>query len=177
MPLVEEVVRPTVLKIHYTTLDSSTLPSRFYREAIVSESSSSEFTRGSKHAECTFSVAAWDEGPFSDVDGELKMTHAKVNKTFHGDLEGQSTLQYLMFYGPREQTRVLGLERVVGSLHGKSGSFVLEHIGGDDGYEARGTVRILPSSGTGELPGLQGSGVAIANRDGKLAMSLDYELD
>lgn len=128
------------------------------------------------HATCTFTVQGWDEKPFSDVDGRLKMTHTNVAKAFQGDLQGQAILQYLMFYGPDEQTRVLGIERITGRLGGKSGTFVLEHVGGDNGSEARGTVTILPGSGTGELAGIRGSGEAVATRTGDLTMSLDYEL-
>jgi len=138
---------------------------------------SSSKVHTNRHAECTFTVEKWEENPFSDIEGQLKMTHTSVVKAFHGDLEGQGTLQYLMFYGPDEQTRVLGLERITGVLDGQSGSFVIEHIGGDDGYEARGTVMILPGSGTGVLAGIRGSGEAVANRKGEFTMSLDYELD
>ncbi|MFI5267961.1 MAG: DUF3224 domain-containing protein [Chloroflexota bacterium] len=128
------------------------------------------------HAKCTFTVQSWDEKTISEVDGQLKTTHTNVAKTFQGDLEGQATLQYLMFYGPNEQTRVLGIERITGKLGGKSGSFVLEHIGGDDGKEARGTVTILAGSGTSELAGIRGSGEGLATRQGELTMTLDYEL-
>jgi hypothetical protein len=121
-------------------------------------------------------VQGWDEQPYSEVEGQLKLTHTTVAKTFQGDLEGQGVLQYLMFYGPSEQTRVLGIERFTGTLAGRSGSFVMEHIGGDDGAEARGTVTILSGSGTGQLAGIAGGGVAVANRKGEMSMTLDYEL-
>jgi hypothetical protein len=143
----------------------------------MSASSSLSQLRAPGHADCTFSVEEWEENPIDEVNGELKMTHTSVLKTFHGDLEGQGVLRYLMFYGPNEQTRVLGLERITGVLAGRSGSFVLEHIGGDDGFEARGTLRILPDSGTGALAGIQGTGEAVANREGQFTMTLDYELD
>jgi len=130
----------------------------------------------STHAKCTFTVQGWDEKTISDVEGQLKMTHTNVAKTFQGDLEGQATLQYLMFYGPNEQTRVIGIERVTGKLGGKTGSFVLEHNGGDDGSEARGALSILPRSGTGELAGIRGSGETIATRKGELTMTLAYDL-
>jgi hypothetical protein len=128
------------------------------------------------HARCTFTVQNWNEQSFSDVGGELKLTHATVAKQCHGDLEGESTLQYLMYYGPHEQTRVLGIERVSGKLGGKSGTFVLEQIGADDGSEARTRVTVLPGSGTGELRGLQGTGEMVATREGSFTMTLDYEL-
>ena len=106
----------------------------------------------------------------------VKNDAATVGKTFQGGLEGEGTLRYLMFYGPGEQLRVIGLERIHGTLGGRRGSFVLEHTGGDDGNEARGTVTVLAGSGTGELVGLQGSGEALANRAGEMSMVLDYDL-
>lgn len=132
-------------------------------------------TSSRTHAQCTFSVQKWDEASFSDVGGELKLTHATVAKQFAGDLEGEGTLQYLMYYGPHEQTHVLGLERVSGKLGGKSGAFVLEHVGADDGSAARAGVRILPGSGTGELQGVHGTGEMVASREGQFTMTLDYE--
>ena len=128
------------------------------------------------HATCTFSVQGWDEKPFSEADGQLKVTHADIKKAYSGDLQGESVLQYLMFYGPNEQTRVLGLERVTGTIGGRSGSFVLEHDGADDGSEAREKVTILPGSGSGGLAGISGSGETFANRKGEMGMTLDYEL-
>ena len=125
---------------------------------------------------CTFAVKAWEEKTFTEGEDALKLTHATVAKTFTGDLEGDGTLHYLMFYAPDQQTRVLGLERVTGRIGGKSGSFVLEHDGGDDGSEARARLTILPGSGTGELTGLRGSGEMVATRTGEMTMRLDYEV-
>lgn len=127
-------------------------------------------------ARCTFSVQAWDEKTFTEGEDTLKLTHASISKTFSGDLEGQGILWYLMFYGPGERTRVVGMERVIGKLGGKSGSFVLEHDGGDDGQEARTRVTVLPGSGTGELEGLRGSGEMLATRSGEMSMTLEFEL-
>ena len=127
-------------------------------------------------AQCTFTVQNWEEQPFSEVNGQLKLTRASVTKTFAGDLVGEGQLQYLMFYGPSDQTHVIGLERIQGTLGGKTGTFVLEHIGGDDGNEARGRVTILAGSGTGELAGLRGSGEALATRSGEYTMTLEYEI-
>ncbi len=127
-------------------------------------------------ANCTFTVDNWDEKTFSEADGQLKLTHTEMSRTLHGDLEGQGMLQYLMYYGPEQQTRVIGVERISGVLGGKSGSFVLEHDGGDDGFEARGKMTVLPGSGTRELSGLRGSGKTVANRKGEMTFWLEYEI-
>ena len=129
-----------------------------------------------RHVDCTFAIEQWDEAPVDGVEGTLKVTHASVARRFIGALEGTSVLHFLMFYGPQEQTRVIGVERFTGTLEGRRGSFVLEHLGGDDGFEARGEARILPHSGTEELASIQGTGVGVANRKGEMTMTLEYEL-
>ncbi|MCK5488724.1 MAG: DUF3224 domain-containing protein, partial [Gemmatimonadetes bacterium] len=48
----------------------------------------------SKRATATFEVASWDEQPFSEVDGGPRLTRATVTKSFHGDIEGEGTLEY-----------------------------------------------------------------------------------
>ncbi|MGH2603160.1 MAG: DUF3224 domain-containing protein, partial [Dehalococcoidia bacterium] len=49
------------------------------------------------HGTGTFAFTNWDEKPYSERDG-TKLTQSTVTNTFHGDIEGQSTLEYLMFY-------------------------------------------------------------------------------
>jgi hypothetical protein len=71
---------------------------------------------------------------------------------------------------------VVGLERVTAKLGGKSGSFVLEHSGADDGNEARTRLTILPGSGTGELSGIRGDGEMVATKAGECTMTLDYSI-
>lgn len=128
-------------------------------------------------ARSTFTVQRWDEKTFTEGEDALKLTHSDVAKTFSGDLEGNGILRYLMFYGPNERTRVVGLERVCARLGGRSGSFVLEHDGEDDGQQARATLTVLPGSGTGDLAGLRGRGEMRATRTGEFTMTLEYEID
>jgi hypothetical protein len=64
---------------------------------------------------------------------------------------------------------------VTGNLHGRSGTFVLQH----SGTMARGapelTVNVVPDSGTGELTGLAGT-LAITIADGKHSYDFEYTL-
>jgi hypothetical protein len=49
------------------------------------------------------------------------------------------------------------MERIEGTLHGRRGSFLLQHVGKmtkAGGYEMR--ITVVPDSGTGELAGLSG---------------------
>lgn len=128
-------------------------------------------------AKATFEVKGWDEKPYSEVEGGAKFTRASVTKTFHGDIEGEGTLEYLMFYPGDGTATFIGLERVVGRMGARSGSFVLQHSGTDDGGTASITLSIVPGSGTGDLRGITGQGSSIASRNEPgFPMTLDYNL-
>ena len=36
----------------------------------------------------TYGPTSWDEGPYADLDGAPKLTHARITNTYRGDLEG-----------------------------------------------------------------------------------------
>jgi hypothetical protein len=65
------------------------------------------------------------------------------------------------------------MERVSGTLHGRSGSFALQHSGTMTRGEPQLTVTVVPDSGTGELEGMSGS-MKIDIRDGKHFYDLAY---
>ena len=52
----------------------------------------------SQHAAATFEIKGWDEKPYQEGEGQAKLTRASVRKAFQGDLQGESTLEYLMAY-------------------------------------------------------------------------------
>jgi len=128
------------------------------------------------HATATFEVKGWDEKAYHESDGQLKLTRASVSKAFHGDLEGESTLEYLMAYPGNGSASFVGLEHVVGRLGDRSGSFVLQHSGTDDGHTATGSWFVVPGSGTGGLRGLRGEGSFAASRgEQQFGFTLDYD--
>ena len=45
-----------------------------------------------------FVIKNWDENPVSEGEGLPKITRASVTRTFTGDLEGESQVEYLMMY-------------------------------------------------------------------------------
>jgi hypothetical protein len=129
-----------------------------------------------QHATGQFEVKQWDEQPFWE-DGPAKLTRASVRKTFSGDFEGESTLEYLMAYPGDGTASFVGLERLVGRLGGRRGSFILQHTGSDDGHTASGTWQVVPGSGTGELLGLSGQGtLRLSRNEPSYAFVLDYEV-
>ena len=127
-------------------------------------------------ATATFEVKGWVEKPYAEIEGGAKFTRASVTKTFHGDIEGEGTVEYLMFYPGDGTATFIGLERVAGCIGTRSGSFVLQHTGTDDGSTANITLSIVTGSGTGNLRGIEGQGTCIASRnDPGLPMTLDYD--
>lgn len=129
-----------------------------------------------QRANATFAITGWDEKPYDDAGDLPKLTRASVTKTFRGDIEGESRVEYLMMYGADGSATYVGLERVVGRLGEKSGSFVLQRTGTFDGNTAKERYSVIPGSGTGDLKGLRGEGSSAAVHAKENPMTLDYEL-
>jgi uncharacterized protein DUF3224 len=131
----------------------------------------------STRATATFKIEGWDERRYAEIEGGRKLTQASVKQAFTGDVEGEGAVEWLMCYRPDETADFVGLQRIVGELGGRSGSFVLLQTDGTfDGREATAQVSVVPGSGTGDLTGLSGTGEFSAPRGGEPTIRLDYEL-
>jgi Protein of unknown function (DUF3224) len=130
-----------------------------------------------RHATAMFAIKSWEEKPYNEGAGLPKLTRASVTKTFRGDLEGDGQVEYLMLYRSDGTASFVGLERVVGRLAGRSGSFVLQRTGVFDGSLAKEAYAVVPGSGTGELSGLRAEGSSAAGHAKENPMTLDYDLD
>jgi hypothetical protein len=124
----------------------------------------------------SFSLKAWDEKPYNELPGELKMTRSSVAYTYQGDIEGESTLDYLMVYREDGSGSFVGLERIIGRVGGRSGSFVLQHTGTFNKQDVQGTCFVVPWSGTGELVHLRGDGhINLSGHAEHYPMIFDYD--
>jgi hypothetical protein len=121
-------------------------------------------------------LTTWHEQPFSEIDRGPKLTHASVTKSFQGDIEGEGTLEYLMIYHDDSVT-FIGLERVVGRVGDRSGSFVLQHSGTFEDGTARGALSVVPDSGAGELRALRGEGGLVWRHGQHGSVTLDCEFE
>jgi hypothetical protein len=133
-----------------------------------------EITSMQKHAKATFGIKSWDEKPYDEVEGAPKLMRASVTKSYQGDIEGAGKLEYLMMYRTAGSASFMGLERVTGSIGGRSGSFVLQHSGTFEDGVAKVTVTIVPGSGTGGLRGMRGEGGFNVGHQPPYIMTLDY---
>jgi Protein of unknown function (DUF3224) len=129
-------------------------------------------TQATGKATGRFTIKGWDEQPWAELEGAPKLTQARVTSAYGGDLEGEGTSGLLMLYDNDDAT-YSGYERVVGTLGGRSGSFVLRLQGGFEHGAARTTWTVAEGTGTGELAGLRGEGGYVA-RQGEAEVG--YEL-
>ena len=111
----------------------------------------------------TFEIKRWEETPYAEGDGGPKLSRASMVNAFRGEIEGQSALEYLLVYRDDGGASYVGMERVVGRVGDRSGSFVLQVDGTFAGETAKGTWRVVPGAGTGELRGLRGEGAFVAH--------------
>lgn len=119
----------------------------------------------------TFQISSWDETPFDEGTGVAKLTEALVDKTYDGDIEGTSKTKWLMAYAPDKTATFVGLERIQGTIGGRHGSLVLQHIGTFADGSANAELTIV--SGTNELRDVTGSGSFTADPSGSITLALD----
>ena len=109
------------------------------------------------HARGTFEVqvAPLPADTYADATTLGRMT---IDKQFSGDLTGTGKGQMLTGMGTAKGSAAYSaIERVTGTLAGRSGSFLLQHTGIMHDGAQQLTITIVPSSGTGELSGISGS--------------------
>ena len=129
-----------------------------------------------KTANARFAIKTWDEKPYSQGEGEPRLTRATVTKTYTGDIEGESQVEYLMMYRSDASASFVGLERVAGRIGDKTGTFVLQRIGTFESGLAKESYFVIPGSATGDLQGLRGDGSSAVGHGMEHPFTLTYEL-
>jgi hypothetical protein len=124
----------------------------------------------------TFTVSSWDENTYEELDGGGKLTKATVAFAFSGDLEGEGHWDAVMCYRDDGTATFTGYQRTIGTLGGRTGTFVLRGDGTFSGGEARTAWQVEAGSATGELRGLTGSGEAVATATPPGSFTFEYEL-
>ncbi len=80
-----------------------------------------------------------------------------LDKTFHGPLQATSRGEMIAFRSTTPGSAgYVAMETVVGSLDGRSGSFVLQHSSTLTRGAPSQSITVVPDSGTGALAGLAG---------------------
>jgi hypothetical protein len=126
-------------------------------------------------AKGTFQTTATPQPPY-DTDEGATLGRMTIAKRFEGDLVGTGAVEMLSAVtAVKGSAGYVAIERVKGTLHGRRGSFVLQHTGTMNRGAPSLTVTVVPDSGTAELEGLTGS-MSIDIVDGKHFYTFDYAL-
>ena len=123
-----------------------------------------------EHISAAFEVSSWEETPFDEALGVAKLTRASVAKTYTGDIGGTSITEWLMAYEPDKSATFLGIERVRGTIAGRHGTLVLQHVGTFENGAA--ISKLVVVYGTNELKGATGSGYFKADPAGSVRLDL-----
>jgi hypothetical protein len=131
-------------------------------------------TRVAEHAKGTFEVKVTPQAPEDKDDPSLG--RYTIDKQLHGDLEATSKGQMLTAgTSVKGSAGYVAIEKVTGTLRGRSGSFVLQHLGTMTQGVPQLSVTVVPDSGTGELAGLTGK-MNIIIADGKHSYEFEYTI-
>ncbi len=95
--------------------------------------------------------------PQSTVESIEGLGRMSLDKVFHGDLAGISKGEMLAgMTSVKDSAGYVAIERVSGTLGGRSGTFLLQHSGTMNRGTQSLVVTVVPDSGTSELAGLSG---------------------
>jgi|SRR5271154_1379696 len=111
-----------------------------------------------------------------EPDGDASLGRMTINKQFRGELEATSNGQMLTAgTSVKGSAGYVAIEKVTGVLHGRSGTFVLQHSGTMTRGAPQLTITVVPDSGTDELAALSGK-MTINIADGKHSYDFEYTL-
>ncbi|HUB17566.1 MAG TPA: DUF3224 domain-containing protein [Acidobacteriaceae bacterium] len=130
-----------------------------------------------QHATGSFDVKLTPQKPDNPPAEAAGLGRMSLDKQFQGDLEGTGQGEMLSLLDrDKGSGGYVAMERVSGTLAGRSGSFVLQHDATMNRGAAEMTITVVPDSGTGELTGITGS-MTISIEEGKHFYDLEYTLE
>ena len=108
-------------------------------------------------AKGTFTVEMKPETEPETAEG-VSLGRMSLDKRFEGDLVATGKGEMLTALTPTKGSAgYVAIERVTGTLRGRSGSFVFQHSGIMDRGAQRLSITVVPGSGTGALAGISGA--------------------
>lgn len=134
-------------------------------------------TKKMEHITGAFDVKTIPQKADNPEAESAKLGRMSLDKQFHGELEAASKgeMSYIGT-GVEGSGGYVAIERVTGKLRGKSGSFVLLHVGIMTKNVPNLKITVLPDSGTGELAGISGTMNIRIEAGGKHFYDFDYTL-
>ena len=128
-----------------------------------------------KHARGEFDVKMAPLASEEHADGNSTGRYA-LDKRYHGALDAAAKGEMLTGgTAVKGSAGYVAIERVEGTLDGRRGSFLLQHLGRMGRGTQELTITVVPDSGTGELAGLSGQ-LTIEIESGKHRYAFVYTL-
>ena len=127
------------------------------------------------HASGPFDVKLNPQPSDDKAEGSI-LGRLSIDKQYHGDLEATGKGQMLTaMTDVKGSAGYVAIERVTGTLHGRAGSFVLQHSSTLTRGAPLQSITVVPDSGTGQLVGLTGK-MIVNIVDGKHSYDFEYTL-
>jgi hypothetical protein len=102
-------------------------------------------------------VMSYDVKPY-DTSGPFTISEVTITEEFSGGLAGVGSMRLILVTEPDESVHFTGMERFLGQLADRSGSFILRNSGTMKDGELESTWKIIPGSGTEGFEGIRGDG-------------------
>ena len=128
-------------------------------------------------AEGSCTIDSWDETMLEEREDGTRLTKAAVAMNFTGDIDGKSTIEYLMIHAADKSARFVGFETIHCTIDGKKGSFVLQHEGKFSIGIASSDFKVVSGSGRGELMNISGAGSFVSNGERDSDYRFEYNAD
>ena len=126
------------------------------------------------HAKGTFEVTVKPVA-VDDAEGTDRIKRMTLDKQFSGDLTGTGKGEMLASGTLEGSGAYVAIEQVAGTLGGRKGGFVFQHVGTMTQGAVQLTITVVPDSGTGGLAGLTGT-FKINVVEGKHFYDFEYTL-
>jgi hypothetical protein len=132
-------------------------------------------------AEGTFTVKAFVPTDLTQepaVETAVPVGVAHIEKQFEGEVRGRSSTLFTAAYDQATNVGTyVAMESFEGELLGRAGAFNFAHAATTTGA-GRGSdfFVVVPSSGTGELAGITGTGALTIDPDGTHRIRFEFEL-
>lgn len=117
------------------------------------------------------------ELPLADTHAPPGLGRRGLDKTYKGELRATGRGEMLSAFGGVDGSAgYVAIEFVSGTLHGKKGTFVLQHTGVMNGGAKLLQISVVPDTGTDELLGLSGTMDIEIKPGGAHFYTLDFTL-
>ena len=151
------------------------MPSYRFSRTTTHEASRLQKDDAMKHATGPFEVKITPLEPANKTE-DNSLGRMLLEKQFHGDLEASSKGEMLTAGSVAKGSGgYVAIEKVSGTLNGKTGTFILQHDATMDHGTPHLNIVVVPDSGTGELAGITGT-LNIIIESGKHSYDFAYSL-